>query len=94
MMTKLEIFILKENYQDLYDRLSNVHRYLSELNNVISMNWQLKDDVKFNDEQLEIFKTLKENYLIPFYKPYDKDEIEKSLQKISLVIQSIEERKK
>lgn len=49
---------------------------------------------QLNDEQLKIFKDLKESYLTPYYMPYDKNSIENNLKKISLVIETIEEKRK
>lgn len=93
-MNKLELTILKENYQELSSRLYNVNKYLEEFQKVISINCQLKEEVKLNDEQLKIFKDLKESYLTPYYMPYDKNSIENNLKKISLVIETIEEKRK
>lgn len=92
-MNKLELTIIKENYEELSNRIFNVNKYIEELNSVLSMNSQLVDSVKFNDKQLEIFKELKEKYLKSSYFPYEDHLVKKNLDKIKLVIQTIEEKK-
>lgn len=92
-MNKLEKIILKENYEELQTRIFNLNRYLEELNLVINMNNQLVEDVKFNEKQLEIFKSLKTNFLEQEYMPFKKHLVENNLNKIKLVIDTVEEKK-
>lgn len=92
-MNKLEKTILKENYEELQSRIFNLNKYLEELNLVINMNNQLVDEIKFNEKQLEIFKSLKTKFLESDYMPFKKNLVENNLNKIKLVIDTVEEKK-